>query len=136
MSHSKSAILYTEYPTLPLCTATASCIFLFVLFLSVFSFFIKKIDKAKRHNKSEKLYPKHCLQTSETFCISDIKTYCWASFDIWKPANRVGFVCCNYPLQCPTTQLKPIVIADQCQSISIIVGPYQTFTVIAKAALN
>ena len=52
---------------------------------------------------------------SETFCISDIQIYCTASFDIRKVANAVELVRCNYSLQYQTTQLTPIVIADQCQ---------------------
>ena len=77
---------------------------------------------------------------SETFCISDIQTYCTASFDIRKVANGVGLVSIDYLLQYQTTQLTPIVIADQRQPtvtvIFIITTPYQAFFVIARATLN
>ncbi len=53
---------------------------------------------------------------SETFCISDIQSYCLESFDIPKVADRVGLVCCNYPLKYQMTQLTPIVMVEQGQS--------------------
>ena len=84
--------------------------------------------KAKRHNiwiqkafrisktMSKKWFPKHWLQIFEKFCISDIQSYCSESFDIRKAADRVVLVCCYYPLQYQTTQLTPIVVAEQGQS--------------------
>ena len=59
------------------------------------------------------------------------------SFDVRKVADRVGLVCCNYPLQYQTTQLTPIVIADRGQSTPDgNVTTYETFIVIARVALN
>ena len=55
--------------------------------------------KSKKHFGYLKWYPKHWLQTSETFCISDTQTYCMESFHIRKVADKVGLARCNYKLQ-------------------------------------
>ena len=69
--------------------------------------------KAKRHHISEKLSEKWFSKNWFNFAFL---TYCSESFDIRKVADMVALVCCNYPVQDQTTQLTPILIAEQGQS--------------------
>ena len=66
-------------------------------------------------NNIRKVISETLTSDIRNICISDIQTYCTASIDIRKVANRVGLVCCN-STSTPDDPINAIVITDQGQS--------------------
>ena len=116
-----------------MCSINASVSQLYEHFISIllsagqFRLGIDIIVQAKRHNKSEKpfgypkRYPKSDIRNIDFrypkhFVFLTYKHIARQVLISERRLTELDWFFCNYPLQFPTTQLTPIVIADQCQS--------------------